>query len=68
MKWVAFSPSPTFVIAGEKLHSLFCFYNYVGGDRESCSAELHNLYSSTNIINMIKSRRMHIAVHVARIG
>jgi hypothetical protein len=30
--------------------------------------ELHNLYSSPNIIRIIKSRRMRWAGHVARIG
>jgi hypothetical protein len=30
--------------------------------------ELHNLYSSPNIIRMIKSRRMRGARHVARMG
>jgi hypothetical protein len=30
--------------------------------------ELHNLYSSPNIIRMIKSRRMSWAGHVARMG
>jgi hypothetical protein len=30
--------------------------------------ELHNLYSSPNIIRMIKSRRMRCAGHVARMG
>jgi hypothetical protein len=30
--------------------------------------ELHNLYSSPNIIRQIKSRRMRWAGHVARIG
>jgi hypothetical protein len=30
--------------------------------------ELHNLYSSPNIIRMIRSRRMRWAWHVARIG
>jgi hypothetical protein len=30
--------------------------------------ELHNLYSSPNIIKMIKSRRMRWEEHVARIG
>jgi len=29
--------------------------------------ELHNLYASSNIIRMIKSRRMRWAVHVARV-
>jgi hypothetical protein len=30
--------------------------------------ELHNLYSSPNIIRMMKSRRMRWAGHVARVG
>jgi hypothetical protein len=30
--------------------------------------ELHNLYSSPNIIRMIKSRSMRLTGHVARIG
>jgi hypothetical protein len=30
--------------------------------------ELHNLYSSPNIIRMIKSRRMRGTGHVARMG
>jgi hypothetical protein len=30
--------------------------------------ELHNLYSSPDIIRMIKSRRMRWAGHVARMG
>jgi hypothetical protein len=30
--------------------------------------ELHNLYSSPNIIRIIKSRRMKLAGHVARMG
>jgi hypothetical protein len=30
--------------------------------------KLHNLYSSPNIIRMIKSRRMRWAGHVARMG
>jgi hypothetical protein len=30
--------------------------------------ELHNLYSSPNIVRDIKSRRMRWAVHVARMG
>jgi hypothetical protein len=32
------------------------------------SGELHNLYSSPDIIRQIKSRRMRWAGHVARIG
>jgi hypothetical protein len=30
--------------------------------------ELHSLYSSTNIVRIIKSRRMRWAGHVARMG
>jgi hypothetical protein len=38
------------------------------GWRKLHNEELHNLYSSTNIIRMIKSRRMECAGHAARIG
>jgi hypothetical protein len=41
----------------------------VTGDwRKLHNAELHNLYSSPNIIRMIKTRRMIWAGHVARMG
>jgi hypothetical protein len=41
----------------------------VTGDwRKLHNEELHNLYSSPNIIRMIKSRRMRWAGHVARMG
>jgi hypothetical protein len=41
----------------------------VKGDwRKMHNEELHNLYSSPNIIRMIKSRRMRWAGHVARMG
>jgi hypothetical protein len=33
-----------------------------------CNEELHNSYSSQNIIRQIKSRRMRWAGHVARMG
>jgi hypothetical protein len=36
--------------------------------RKLHSEELHNLYSSPNIIRMIKSRRLRWAGHVARMG
>jgi hypothetical protein len=43
--------------------------NDVMGDwRKLHNEELHNMYSSPNIIRMIKSRRMRWAGHVARIG
>jgi hypothetical protein len=41
----------------------------VTGDwRKLHNEELHNLYSSPNIIRMIKSGRMRWAGHVARMG
>jgi hypothetical protein len=41
----------------------------VTGDwRKQHNEELHNLYSFPNIIRMIKSRRMRLAEHVARMG
>jgi hypothetical protein len=41
----------------------------VTGDwRKLHNEELHNLYSSPNIIRMIKSRRMKCAGNVARMG
>jgi hypothetical protein len=39
-----------------------------GDWRKLHNEELHNLYSSPNIIRMIKSRMMRWAGHVARIG
>jgi hypothetical protein len=39
-----------------------------GGWRKLHNEELHNLYSSPSIIRMIKSRRMRLAGHVARMG
>jgi hypothetical protein len=39
-----------------------------GECRKLHNEELHNLYSSPNIIRQIKSRRMRWAGHVARMG
>jgi hypothetical protein len=39
-----------------------------GGWRKLHNEELHNLYSSLNIIRMNKSSRMRWAGHVARMG
>jgi hypothetical protein len=39
-----------------------------GGWRKLHNEELRNLYSSTSIIRIIKSRRMRWAGHVARMG
>jgi hypothetical protein len=40
----------------------------MGDWRKLHNEELHNLYSSPNIIRMIKSRRIRWAGHVARMG
>jgi hypothetical protein len=37
----------------------------IGGWRKQHNDELHNLYSSTNIIRIIKSKRMRWAGHAA---
>jgi hypothetical protein len=37
-----------------------------GGWRKLHNEELHNLYSSPSIIRVIKSRKMRLAGHVAR--
>jgi hypothetical protein len=39
-----------------------------GGWRKLHNEGLHNLYSSPNIIRMMKSRRIRWAEHVARMG
>jgi hypothetical protein len=65
--------------AREEVHRLRVFENSVlrrifGAKRDEVTAgwrklhneELHNLYSSPSIIRMIKSRRMRLAGHVAR--
>jgi hypothetical protein len=40
----------------------------IGGWRQLHNEELHNLYCSPSIIRIIKSRRMRLAGHVARMG
>jgi len=41
----------------------------VAGDwKRLRSEELHNLYASRNIIRLIKSRRIRLVGHVARMG
>jgi hypothetical protein len=39
-----------------------------GGSRKLHNEELHSLYSSPSIIRMIKSTRMRLTGHVARMG
>jgi hypothetical protein len=39
-----------------------------GPKRDEVTGELHNLYSSPNIVRVIKSRRMRWARHVAWMG
>jgi hypothetical protein len=40
----------------------------VGGWRRLHNEELHTLYSSRNVIRIVKSRRMKLAGHVERMG
>jgi hypothetical protein len=47
-------------------HSLFV--TVTGTRRKVHNEELHNLYSSTDIIRMIKSRRMRWVGHVSCMG
>jgi hypothetical protein len=39
-----------------------------GGRRNSHNNEIHNFYSSSNIIRVMKSRSITITGHVARMG
>jgi hypothetical protein len=39
-----------------------------GGKRKSHNDDFHNLYSSPNIIRMMKSRKMRLAEHVTQMG
>jgi hypothetical protein len=39
-----------------------------GGWRRLHNVELHDLYASQNIMRTIKSRKMRVAGHVARMG
>jgi hypothetical protein len=39
-----------------------------GSWRKLHNDELHNLYSSSNVVRVVKSRRMRWAGHVARMG
>jgi hypothetical protein len=43
-------------------------YEVTGEWRKLHNEELHNLYSSPNIIRQIRSRKMRWAGHVARMG
>jgi hypothetical protein len=43
-------------------------FNLTGEWRKLHNAELHNLYSSPDIIRQFRSRRMRWAGHVARMG
>jgi hypothetical protein len=43
-------------------------YEVTGDSRKLHNEELHNLYSSLNIIRMMKSKRVRWAGHAARMG
>jgi hypothetical protein len=55
-------PSPSMVISPRRRHEV------TGDWRKLHNEELNDLYSSLNIIRVIKSRRMRWAGHVARMG
>jgi hypothetical protein len=56
------------VFENRVLRRIFCLKRdeVTGDSRKLHIEELHNLYSSPNIIRMIKARRMRWAEHVAR--
>jgi hypothetical protein len=58
------------VLENRALRSIFVLIREVvtGGWRKLHNEELHNLYSSTSVIRMVKSRRMRWAGHVSRMG
>jgi hypothetical protein len=58
------------VIVKELLSKMFepKRFGETGGWRKLHNEELHNLYFSTSIIRIIKSKRMRWAGHVARMG
>jgi hypothetical protein len=53
-------------VGDKKCNVIVQTYEVTGDCRKLHNEELHNLYSSPNIIRMIKSRRMRWAVYVAR--
>jgi hypothetical protein len=63
---------PSLFLAEHRLRVLRIFGpkrdEVTGGWRKLHTEELHNLYSSSSIIRIIKSRRMRWAGHVARMG
>jgi hypothetical protein len=61
---------PPYLEAISSMHNLRTCHAVVTRDPPNMvhNKELHNLYSLSNIIRMIKSRRMRWAGHVARIG
>ena len=64
------------ITANASQRTLVSLYLFIYGLRDHVTGEwrnlqneeLHDLYSSPNIIRMNKSRRMRLAGHVARIG
>jgi hypothetical protein len=57
------------VVENRVLRRIFGFMREEDGSwRKLYNDELHNLYSSPNIVRVIKSRRMRWAGHVAHMG
>jgi len=51
------------------LRKIFAPKREIGGSwRKLLSDELHNLHSSPNIVRLIKSRRLKLVGHAARMG
>jgi hypothetical protein len=55
-------------LLGHHEYTYIVLLKVTGDWRKLHNEELHNLYSSPNIIRMIKSRRVRWAGHVARMG
>jgi hypothetical protein len=64
---LSFSPK-SFVFENTVLRIFGRIKEEVGSWRKLHNDELHSLYSSPNIVRVIKSRRMTWAGHVARMG
>ena len=50
------------------LYKLLIVINYINHNCKVCNEELNDLYCSSNIVRVVKSRRMRWAEHVACMG